>query len=153
LHHIKSNVRKSRTNNLIRKLNDHGILIFSISADYRNFWFVLKKIGKVRPIFCSENYMTTEFLSNSKRILIRILMANFSCIEWATFASVFGDLFTLVVLVPKNWCKQSQWCQNREGPPIFGRSVNPIPTGGGLVIPYLLLLAPPINFTFRLGAH
>ena len=28
-----------------------------------------------------------------------------------------------------------QWCQNQGWPPIFGRSVNPIPTGGGQIIP------------------
>jgi hypothetical protein len=31
-------------------------------------------------------------------------------------------------------------------PPIFGRAVNPIPTGGGQIIPHLLLLAPQ-NFS------
>ena len=32
---------------------------------------------------------------------------------------------------------------------IFGRSVNPIPTGGEADYPQLLLLAPPKFFTFR----
>ena len=33
-------------------------------------------------------------------------------------------------------------------PPIFGSSVNPIPPGEGR-LPHLLLLAPPMFFTFR----
>ena len=48
----------------------------------------------------------------------------------------------------------SQWCRNRglggaTGPPIFGRSVKPISTGGGQIIPTYYYCPPTYFFTFR----
>ena len=34
-------------------------------------------------------------------------------------------------------------------PPIYGRSVNPIPIGGGILSPHITSAPPPKLFTFR----